>query len=320
MINTVEDLLQQANAGDAAAQYELAMRIKRGENTGGLMQERRIEALGWLVKAAQNDNIDAAYEAGVSYLFGEGTNKSPEKAKEYLTKAAQKNHPGAQYELGEMAFNKKDYFEAVKWLALSAKADNWDAIKRLAECYKFGFGIIRDEIKAKNLLLRAEELYAAEKKRREKVGYLTDLEIKEYDLTEKYKRDKSSESIHDLARFYLNNEKYIDAKEWAETGYVRGDGVCTIILAQIHEKGLNVKKNIKLAHKFYQKAISLKCAEAAQILAQKHLSGEPGFPKSKGKAIKYITLAHTFGDPSALPMLSRINPKLSEKVAKKYPY
>lgn len=317
MIKTIEEISTAANSGDKDAQYEFGMRLKSGENMGGLKQERRVEAYKWFKNAADQNHIEACYEAGLCCLMGEGTAKSPQTAQNYFLTAAKNNHPSAQYELGELFFIKKDYFEAVTWFSLSAKADNWDAIKRLAECYKYGFGIVRDEIKAKNLLKKADELFAAEKLRREKIGYMSELEIKEYDLTEKYNRDKTIESIKDLARFYMNNQRYNDAKEWAETGYIRSDPACTVILAEIHEKGLCGNSDLKIASKLYQKAISNKSAEAAQLLAQKHLDGSPAFPKNKGKAIKYLTLAISFGDASALVSLSRLDSKLAEKIVKK---
>lgn len=317
MIKTIEELLLSAKNGDAESQYELGIRNKRGENIGGLKQERRAEAYDWFAKAAQNGHTAAAYEAGMCCLTGEGTAKSALAAQNFFIISAQKNNPAAQYELGELFFIKKDYFEAVKWFSLSAKTDNWDALKRLAECYKYGLGIVRDEIKSKNLIKKADELYNAEKIRREKIGNMSDLEITEYDLTEKYNRNKTIESVRDLARFYLNNERFADAKEWAETGYIRADAFCTLILAQIYEKGLGTDPDIKQAKTFYLKAVSFESAQAAATLAQKFLDGAPGFSKSKGKAVKYLTLAVSFGDSSALATLSRLNPKLAAKLQKK---
>jgi TPR repeat protein len=79
---------------------------------------------------AKKGNVDAQYSLGVRYLKGDGVEKNPSKAVEWIRKAAEQDHAGAQYQLGVVYRDgvgvSKSESEAIKWLRL---ASSWGISK-----------------------------------------------------------------------------------------------------------------------------------------------------------------------------------------------
>jgi len=74
---------------------------------------------------ADNDSVDAQYTIGVMYLYGRGTKENNKAAVRYLMAAAEKNHPRAQTEIGNMYENgvkpiRKDGDKAIMWYQRAA--------------------------------------------------------------------------------------------------------------------------------------------------------------------------------------------------------
>ena len=105
-----------AEAGDAKAQYNLAVLYEKGE---GVAQDSD-KALAWYQKAAEAGNVNAQYNLGLAYETGEGVTQDYGKARAYYEKAAAQGDADAQNNLGGLYARgdgvKKDLKKAREWL------------------------------------------------------------------------------------------------------------------------------------------------------------------------------------------------------------
>ncbi|MFA6710666.1 MAG: tetratricopeptide repeat protein [Candidatus Methanomethylophilaceae archaeon] len=117
-------LLQNAENGEASAQYELGIAYCLGQNG------RKIdfkEAAKWFQKAVDQGYLPAKRELGIMYLSGEGVEADASKAYPLIKEAAHALDPNAMYHLALMYEKgigvEKDLYEAVKLLAYAASAN-----------------------------------------------------------------------------------------------------------------------------------------------------------------------------------------------------
>jgi len=125
------------------------------------------------------------YRLGLSYLTGDGNKKDPRKAAEYFEKAANSNHPNAQYQLAKLYQQgigvQQNEIMYVKWLNKASDAGVQSA-RRDLEAYELGkkldrasnksdpasdysmamqyyngSGLTKDPVKASKLLLKAAD-------------------------------------------------------------------------------------------------------------------------------------------------------------------
>ena len=91
-------LLARAQAGDAAAQLDVAARYREGD---GVIQNDRL-ASQWLAKAAARGGAQAEFEYGRALLNGRGVVQDYRAAFQWISKAAHQGYAPAQYQLGQM--------------------------------------------------------------------------------------------------------------------------------------------------------------------------------------------------------------------------
>ncbi len=89
---SLEECLEEAEAGDAAAQCKLGFMYFMGENTS---QDYYLAAK-WFLKSAEQDNELAQFAIGVMYAEGAGIAQDYSKALFWLRKAAVKGNADAQ--------------------------------------------------------------------------------------------------------------------------------------------------------------------------------------------------------------------------------
>ena len=119
----VTRLEAEADAGDAEAQYKLAIvLLDRYEREGDIALQRLSQER--LVQAAEQDHADAQTEIGNWYLSGRGVVQDFSQAAGWFQKAASLGSAKAMYGLGEMARAgwgiEKDPIEAYVWLNLAS--------------------------------------------------------------------------------------------------------------------------------------------------------------------------------------------------------
>ena len=93
-----DDCKKQAEKGDAAAQYNLALMYSEGE---GVTQNYK-EAVKWFRKAAELGDAAAQYDLAFMYISGTGVTQNNREAVKWYRKAAEQGDAKAQFNLGLM--------------------------------------------------------------------------------------------------------------------------------------------------------------------------------------------------------------------------
>jgi TPR repeat protein len=145
-----------AKAGNAEAQYNLAMLYRTGKGT----QKDLSASYEWFRRAADQGVPDAQYYVGYMFDSGEGVEKNPMYASAWYRKAAEQGHGLAQINLGFLYANgegiQQDIEQAYLWFHVAA-----------AQGYKVAFenkNIIEESIKSQED--GAEKLDALKKRAR----------------------------------------------------------------------------------------------------------------------------------------------------------
>ncbi|WP_175282124.1 tetratricopeptide repeat protein [Candidatus Odyssella thessalonicensis] len=158
---SVEELIEQAQAGDREAQYRLGTVYHKGKMK--LDSDAAKEAIRWFTKAADQGHAKALYELGGYYYSGESLEYDAEKGFKLIEKAAQKNYVVAQITLGDYyLLGGSDYVDidlkkAVFWYKKAAAQGDCDAQFKLAECYTKGTGTRKNKNQAFQLYREAAE-------------------------------------------------------------------------------------------------------------------------------------------------------------------
>lgn len=141
-------LRQQAEQGDATAEFKLAARLWWGNGA----EHNRGEALRWFHRAAEHGNADAQYQLGLMYESGNGGGVNLEEAARWYQKAAEQRHPEAQYRLGMLYLRgqgvPKSYPTALTWLKKAALQGEVKAQLKLGELYDEGQAVSQDYVQA----------------------------------------------------------------------------------------------------------------------------------------------------------------------------
>lgn len=141
-------LAEQAEAGDAAAQFELAVRFAEGKDgppNYGL-------AAQWYDKAAQQGFAAAEYRLASLYERGFGVGKDMQRAKALYQRAAEKGNIRAMHNLGVLAAEgtdgKPDYAAAALWFGKAADFGVRDSQYNLAVLLARGLGVSKDLVRS----------------------------------------------------------------------------------------------------------------------------------------------------------------------------
>ncbi|OFW08031.1 MAG: hypothetical protein A3H96_21780 [Acidobacteria bacterium RIFCSPLOWO2_02_FULL_67_36] len=96
-----------------------------------------MQAVAWYRKAADQGDVTAQFNLGVSYANGRGVPQEYAQAVTWYRKAAEQGEAGAQFNLGMMYSTGKgvpqDYVEAHKWRNLAAARATGEDQKRYAD-------------------------------------------------------------------------------------------------------------------------------------------------------------------------------------------
>lgn len=121
--STIKSLIQKAEQGDAATQFELGEKLEK--------RKKYKEAIHWYRLAADQEYVDAQYRMGVTYVLGRGVSQDYQQAADWFRKAAEQGHAVARCSLGR-AYESgqgvpKDYQQAVYWFRMSAEQGHAEA-------------------------------------------------------------------------------------------------------------------------------------------------------------------------------------------------
>ena len=119
---------QDADPVDAVSQFELGKKFADGKD----VDQDNEQAVGWYLKAANQNHHEAQFKLGVMYGRGEGVTRDEGTAMRWLRREAESGHVGAQYNVGvkEHRASKSSRdgaasecrIEAFKWLQLATTA------------------------------------------------------------------------------------------------------------------------------------------------------------------------------------------------------
>ena len=145
-VDDIDELRQSAEAGDAAAQFELGRRYDLAKG----VEEDDEKAVEWYRKAAEQGDADAQFNLALMYEDGEGVEEDQEKAVEWYRKAAEQGDAAAQLNLGSKYGRgkgvKKDQEKAVEWYRKAADQGNAKAQLVIGLRYGSGLGVEEDTI------------------------------------------------------------------------------------------------------------------------------------------------------------------------------
>ena len=137
-------LMAAAQAGNAAAQYEMGMRYLDGR---GELRDFKTAAL-WFEKAASQGLAPAQYRLGAFYEKGLGVARDLTKAKTYYELAAKSGNPRAMHNLAvltaEGVNGSADYPNAVNWFRQASEYGIRDSQYNLAVLYARGIGVAQN--------------------------------------------------------------------------------------------------------------------------------------------------------------------------------
>jgi len=141
-----ENLVGQAESGDAAAQFDLAVRYAEG----GAGPRNYELAAQWYEKAAQQGLAVAEYRLGSLYEKGLGVGKDMQRAKDLYQRAAEKGNTRAMHNLGVLAAEggKPNYTSAALWFGKAAEYGIHDSQYNLAVLLARGLGLPKDLVKS----------------------------------------------------------------------------------------------------------------------------------------------------------------------------
>ena len=112
------------------------------------------------LEAAQDGNALAQFYVAHSYYNGDGVEKNPATAVEWMLKAAEQDHPYAQYACAMQYLSgqdvlQQDTIKGIDWLKKAASVGLPEAQADLAACYMEGSYVEKDEAKGVDLLKQA---------------------------------------------------------------------------------------------------------------------------------------------------------------------
>jgi len=138
----------EADTAAASAQSEDATTAGKQEHLAGLAaraEGHETEAFQHFLTAAEKGNPAAAYEVGMAYTNGLGTEPKNDAAAEWFNKSAAGGEPRAQYLIGAAYYNglgvERDYETAVGYLGEAAVQGHADAQFLLAQAFAAGNGV-----------------------------------------------------------------------------------------------------------------------------------------------------------------------------------
>lgn len=123
------------------------------------VRQNPAEALRWYRLADQRGDRQAAFAIARAYILGAGVAQDYAKAREFLDKAAAKDHGAALYNLGVMAIEGEiqDYHKAAELFRRAREQGDLDATYSLAFLYRAGQGVAQDDKLAAELLREAAD-------------------------------------------------------------------------------------------------------------------------------------------------------------------
>jgi len=254
----LSEIQRAAEKGDANAQYTLGEHYYTEEDLN--------KAAYWLEKAVKQGNIEAHALLGEMYLdeeIGNGTGADMEKGINLIIKAAEGEHSGAQYLLGDVYYGFYDYeyegfeYENIKkalyWYKKAAENGNYFAQLELGQWYYYGNHVSKNIEKAISWLEKAARQdyekaqfflgYTYYKG----VDYPKNLNKVHYWLEKAAERDEYAQYL--LGHMYCYGEgvatNYQKSAFWFEKAAEQGNSFARFQLGRLLFQGIGIPKDLE---------------------------------------------------------------------------
>lgn len=143
----------------ASADYQTGLDAYNRGDYPTAMHEWREVTDGPPTASSPGEYVESYYAVAMLYWQGQGVSRDYSKAYEWLLKAANMNHAGAQAKLGYLYTDgiavPQDHDKAFEWYRKAAGQANADGLYNLGICYLYGWGTEPDKEKAKHYLAAA---------------------------------------------------------------------------------------------------------------------------------------------------------------------
>jgi len=106
-------------------------------------------------EAAQSGHHDAVLAMGWYYLNGFGVLQDIDKAKSWYKKSARQGEAMAMFSLGQIAYEERDYADAMQWFKRAAKAGHYRSIFWIGKLHWHGRGVPQDKKQAMRMFNEA---------------------------------------------------------------------------------------------------------------------------------------------------------------------
>ena len=226
-------LKKSAKAGNWGTMHKLGKRYYNQGNYG--------EAVEWYRKSFDKGFDWDGYNLADCYYNGYGVPKNYLKALKLYREVYDLENSAsgsAANAIGNIHYNEKNYSEAIKWYKKGIeKTLDW-AYYNLANCYYYGNGVRKDELKALDLYKKA------------------------YDLGD----SASGPAINILGVIAYNRRNYKYAVAFYKRGTEKNYNWAYYNLAECYYNGNGVKKDKNKAYELYRKAAELGIEEARSII------------------------------------------------------
>lgn len=218
-----QQLLQRAEAGDAASQYRIGVSYTLGAN----VWQDDAKSVEWFKRAAKQGHSDAAYMLGSAYYTGRGTEKNQTEAVKWFRQAARKGQMQAQHQLGEAYLNgmgvKKDQPWGARWIGKSAIQGFSQAQFSLGVAFATGLGLPKNRIQGLKWLILAEQAgHSGATQVKEKLfDMMSSQQIERAEkLAKRWRRSSRPGGYTDRATIYYI--QYRLSKRGYDVGYIDG--------------------------------------------------------------------------------------------------
>jgi TPR repeat protein len=106
-------------------------------------------------EAAQQGYADAVLAMGWFYLNGVGVERNIERARKWYHDSAGRGEPKAMFSLGQIAYDERDYFDALVWFKRASDAGHNRSLYFIGKLYWRGHGVEQDKKEAMRYFHRA---------------------------------------------------------------------------------------------------------------------------------------------------------------------
>lgn len=300
----VRELLQRAEAGEAEAQYELAICYGRGNS----VPQDYTEAFKWAMASAKQGYAPAEGTVGSCYQAGKGVEQNIEEAIKWIQRAADKGDMSACWNRGLFyltgAYGAEQNLEkAAIYIRQAADAGHVQACRTMGIMHLRGDGVPRDMELGRQWLEKAAAQSDAESevllaRMAAEVGNREEA-ISWTKSAAEHGHGGAAASLGDL---YLTGEAVpqdlAQARLWYERGVELGNAQAQNDLGYMLLMGIGGEPDTERAKELFEAAIAQGYIRAATNLGLMYFEGN-GVPQDKQKAVEITKPAANAGDSLA---------------------